>query len=364
MTAAARQYSNKLRTALIYHAGMLEHDTGQHVERRARLEAVMHGIEQHYGAVPMLAPDPAPVPALAAVHNADYVRTIAAIADRGGGQWDYDTVISPASYEAARLAAGAACRAVDLALDPAGPGPAGAFALDRPPGHHACADMAMGFCLFNNAAVAARHAQREHGIERVLIVDWDVHHGNGTQEIFYSDPTVGYFSTHQWPFYPGTGKWTETGAGAGEGSTCNVPLPAGTGDGGFLVAFREVLRPFARRFRPDLILVSAGYDAHHDDPLGQMAATAGGFGTLTAEVMALAAELCESRLAFILEGGYDLDGLTTSVLATLDRLSGPDLAPQPASLLGEAPEESLDRTPLLTLPVRAAIDRALRQHEF
>jgi acetoin utilization deacetylase AcuC-like enzyme len=256
-------------------------------------------------------------------------------------------VISRDSYTAALCAAGAACRAVDVVLAPAGPG-AGAFALGRPPGHHACRDLAMGFCLFNNVAVAARHAQREHGVERVLIVDWDVHHGNGTQEIFYADGSVGYFSTHQWPFYPGTGKWTERGVGSGEGSTCNVPLPAGTGDAGYVAAFAGVLVPFARRFAPDLILVSAGYDAHYADPLGQMAVSTRGFAALTGVVAGLATELCGGRLAFVLEGGYDLEALGAGVVATLECLNGTcvsrDAEPGP-----------------LALPVQAALDRAIRQ---
>jgi len=348
-------------TALIYHPGMLAHDAGWgHLERAARLEAVLAGIGRQWGAVPIQVPEPAAVAALGAVHAPAYVQMIAAIAARGGGQWDSDTVISPASYEAARLAAGAACRAVDLALDPARAGGRSAFALGRPPGHHACADLAMGFCLFNNVAVAARHAQREHGVGRVLIVDWDVHHGNGTQDVFYMDPSVAYFSTHQWPFYPGTGKWSESGAGTGAGTTCNVALPAGTDDAGYQAAFVEALAPFARRFAPDLILVSAGYDAHHADPLGHMAVTSGGFAMLTGLVMDLAAELCAGRLAFVLEGGYDMGGLTQGVIATLERLNGLDLA----SRIVTDPPATSRHPPALSPTVRAALDRTLRHHQF
>ena len=341
-----------MHTALIYHPGCLAHDTGVHVERRERLEAILAAIGQRWGAVPLITPAPAALEAIHAVHDRAYVQQIAAIARRGGGLWDYDTVISPASYDAALLAAGAACRAVDCVLAPEAPPAHSAFALGRPPGHHACRDLAMGFCLFNNIAVAARYAQRAYGLRRVLIVDWDVHHGNGTQEIFYSDGTVGYFSTHQWPLYPGTGKWTESGAGAGAGAICNVPLPTGTDDAGYRAAFTEVLAPFARRFAPELILVSAGYDAHYADPLAQMAVSTGGYALLTGLVVALAAELCPGRLAFILEGGYNLEALGAGVVATLERL-------------GAAPGASPDPPPRELAPaVRGAVDRALDHHHL
>ena len=340
--------ADSLRTRLIYHPLCLEHDTGRHVERRERLEATLAAIHRRYGAVPLEEPEPASLAAIETVHAPDYVRAVADIARRGGGLWDYDTVIGPRSFEAALCAAGAACAAVDAVVSDRAD--AGVFALGRPPGHHACPDIAMGFCLFNNVAVAARHAQRAHGVERVLIVDWDVHHGNGTQEIFYQDGTVAYFSTHQWPLYPGTGKWTESGAGAGLGCICNVPLPAGVGDSAYHAAFSEVLAPFARRFRPDLILVSAGYDAHYRDPLAQMAVTTGGFAMLTGLVADLADELCAGRLAFVLEGGYDLDALSSGLVATLERLN---------SRAGADP-------PLLELsPVtQTAIERAARHHHL
>lgn len=344
--------STLLRTALIYHPACLAHDTGVHVETADRLEMIMRAIAQRWGAPATDCPEQAPLEAIHAAHDADYVRTIAAIARRGGGLWDYDTVISPATYDAALFAAGAACRAVDRVLDPAGPGAAGAFALARPPGHHAGRDTAMGFCFFNNAAVAARYAQRAYGLRRVLIVDWDVHHGNGTQDIFYQDGTVAYFSTHQWPLYPGTGKWTERGAGGGEGAICNLPLPAGTDDWGYRAAFTEVLTPFARRVAPDLILISAGYDAHYADPLAQMAVSTGGFAILTGLVRDLAAELCQGRLAFLLEGGYNLNALAGSVVATLDRLN-----------TGPGSEPALPDRPL-SPAVRAALDRTIRHHQF
>lgn len=344
-----------LHTALIYHPGCLQHDTGLHVERAERLEAILRAVQQRYTPA-LLTPEPASLSAVCAVHDVQYVETIAALAARGGGQWDYDTVISPGSYAAALLAAGAACRAVDCVLGPTGPAPGGTFALARPPGHHACRDIAMGFCLFNNVAIAARYAQQTYDVRRVLIVDWDVHHGNGTQDIFYRDGSVAYFSTHQWPLYPGTGRWSESGAGAGEGYICNVPLPPGTGDAGYQAAFAAVLLPFARRFAPDLILVSAGYDAHYADPLAQMAVSTAGFALLTQIVLDLAADLCGGRVAFVLEGGYDLDALAASVVATLECLNG-DGPPRPAGAADR-------RLPDLPLPVGAAIDRAIQHHQL
>jgi acetoin utilization deacetylase AcuC-like enzyme len=332
-------------TRLIYHPGCLAHDGGlYHPERPERMGAILGAIEARWGALELVTPAPAPFETIALCHDPVYITAVQRMSLRGGGEWDQDTVENEHTYDAACLAVGAALQAVDVAV-------AGtpSFALVRPPGHHALDDRAMGFCFFNNAAIAARYAQRQHGTERVLIVDWDVHHGNGTQATFYLDGTVGYFSTHQYPFYPLTGVLTERGAGAGEGAICNLPLPAGCRDADYLAAFRQVLVPFATRFRPDLILVSAGYDAHEDDPLGGMWITTGGFAALTAEVAALADRLCGGRLAFVLEGGYSLEGLGDGVVATLDTLEG-----TPAPALGGSAAPVVQRV----------IDRAVALHNL
>ena len=253
------------------------------------------------------------------VHTPAYLDFVQEVVAEGGGYLDAgDTVASPGSWEAATAAAGAAVGAVDAVM--AGTVDA-AFALVRPPGHHAPADRAMGFCLLNNAAVAAAHAVAAHGLSRVLLVDFDVHHGNGTQDIFYDNGQVLYFSTHQSPAYPGTGKVTETGIGPGEGFTVNVPLPPDVGDDGFLQVFDTILRPLADRFRPEMVIVSAGYDAHWRNSAYvagiRERATVTGLAALSARLQVIADAHCPGRLVGILEGGYDLEALAYGVLATL-----------------------------------------------
>ncbi len=230
---------------------------------------------------------------------------------------DPDTILCRDSYNVALLAAGGAITGVDALLD----GTDCSFALVRPPGHHAEPDRGMGFCIFNNVAIAARHAQKK-GKKRVLIVDWDVHHGNGTQEAFYDDPSVLYFSTHQYPHYPGTGWLDEVGSGDGEGYNINVPLPAGTDDAGFIAAFEEILVPAALEFRPDMILISAGQDACANDGLADMGMSVDGFAVLASIVKSIAKETCDGKLGTVLEGGYDLELLSHSVAAVLDVFMG------------------------------------------
>jgi acetoin utilization deacetylase AcuC-like enzyme len=242
-----------------------------------------------------------------------------------------DTYITPHSYDIARLAAGGALRAVDAVL---GGETNNAIAALRPPGHHATASNGMGFCLLNHAALAARHAQTVYGIERVLILDYDVHHGNGTQDIFYDDPGVLYISTHESPLYPGTGHVSEVGQGAGAGFTMNIPLPAGVGDAGYASVFAELVLPAAQRFAPQLVLVSAGFDAHWADPLAHMRLSLTGYDDLTRRVIQFSRQMCAGRIVFVMEGGYNLEVLGTAWVnvtrALLDEGAGDDpLGPAP-----------------------------------
>jgi acetoin utilization deacetylase AcuC-like enzyme len=321
-------------TAFCYDPLYLEHDLPGHPEGRARLERVMATLTETGLLARMAAVPPVPVEMglLEAVHSPAYIATVRQLAARGGGFLDADTYLGARSYDAARLAAGGAVELMRAVI--AGRASNG-IALVRPPGHHATASRGMGFCLFNNIAVAARASLGEFGIARVLIVDWDVHHGNGTQDIFYGSPKVFFFSTHQYPHYPGSGGWNETGAGPGLGYTANVPLPAGVGDAGFRRIFAEILEPLAERFRPELILVSAGYDAHWNDPLAGLRLSLEGYWEMSSSVVALAGRLCEGRLVVTLEGGYDLDVLARGVANTCHALLG-DPAPE-SDPLGPSP---------------------------
>jgi len=302
-------------TAIVYHPDYLLHETGSHPERKERLIAIMQLIEETGIDLRKVKPNPASIEEIRYVHDPDYITKVREYSEREI-QLDPDTVLCKDSYRAALLAAGGMIRAVGLAAEGEN-----AFALVRPPGHHALPDRGMGFCLFNNIAIGAAHA-RKIGYDRVLIVDWDVHHGNGTQNTFYDDPSVFYFSVHQYPHYPGTGSSDETGTGAGQGYTLNVPLPAGSGDAEYTRAFEEILVPAASRFDPDIVLVSAGFDAHIDDPLAGMAVTTGGFGRMASIVSSIADQCCEGRLAITLEGGYDLRALSHSVLAVIEAMAG------------------------------------------
>lgn len=306
---------------LVTHPDYLAHQTGfTHPERPERLAAISEHLAQCGLAqdLTLVEPRPAEQEWIQKIHSAAYVKRVEEYCRGGRALIDsMDTAISPRSYDVSLMAAGGALAAADAIMEGR---IRNAFCAVRPPGHHALKDVAMGFCLFNNIAVAARYLQDRHGLKRILIVDWDVHHGNGTQDAFYDDPTVFFFSIHQYPFYPGTGSNAETGEGRGEGYTLNAPMEAGCGDDDYLEVFEKVLAPRVAKFKPEFILVSAGFDAHRADPLGGMSLTERGYARLTDTVRAWASDLCGGRVLSMLEGGYDMKALAHSVESHLGRL--------------------------------------------
>jgi acetoin utilization deacetylase AcuC-like enzyme len=309
--------------SFISHPEYLRHETGRrHPEEPARLTAIIRHLETTGMLTQLVQAEPTEpsLDWLALAHTPDYISTIEDACARGVRALDPDTYISPDSYRAALLAVGGALLAVDHVMTGMA---ANAFVALRPPGHHAERERAMGFCLFNNVAIAARYAQQHYGLKRILIVDWDVHHGNGTQHAFEDDPSVLFFSTHQFPFYPGTGRTSERGNGAGLGYTVNIPLVAGCGDSEYQEVFEKVLYPAAQAFEPHLVLVSAGFDAHRDDPLASMHVTEDGYARMTTIVRDIAERFCEGRLVSLLEGGYNLEALARSVERHLQTLGQP-----------------------------------------
>jgi len=309
------------------HPSSLDHDTGAHPERIGRIVAIESGLEQRdwLGYKRLEAPAVARE-TLLGVHSAEHVARIHALSERGGGALDLDTVMSAGSYVAALHSAGGAVALVDALL--AGDAPTG-FVGTRPPGHHADRSRGMGFCLFNNVAIAARHALEAHALERVLILDWDVHHGNGTNDIFAATDAVLFVSIHQSPLYPGTGPARDVGTGAGCGHTINLPVPSGSGDAVFVSHVEHLAAAIVRAYRPQLVLVSSGFDAHRDDPLASCTVTEKGFAEMTRAVRRVADEV-GAPVGMVLEGGYDLSALTRSVIATLEALAAPASgAPEP-----------------------------------
>jgi len=311
-----------MATALIYDPIYLKHHTGRHPENAARLVCIMEALEgdkELWPRLHKLEPRSASDEDLARCHGTRLVDYIHEMCEREERFIDMDTVISAQSYEVARMAAGAAVVAVDAVM---GGEVDNAFALVRPPGLHAMPDRAMGFCLFNNAAIAARYAQTHYGLERVLIIDWDVHHGNGTQDIFYRDPSVYYFSTHQYPYYPGTGSKSETGEGKGEGFTLNIPLSEGTSAASHREAFTRALNLIEEKLPPDLIVISAGFDSRRGDPLGGLLLEDADFAEMTKEVIDLADRHASGRIVSVLEGGYNLQTLGETVRTHIATLAG------------------------------------------
>jgi acetoin utilization deacetylase AcuC-like enzyme len=308
-----------MRSVFLEHPSSFGHQTGPHPEQPARISVIEQELTRRgwlgYERLESPAVDRA---LLTQVHPPDHVAAIEQLAARGGGALDLDTVMSEGSYEAALHAAGGAVRLVELLL--AGDAGCG-FSAHRPPGHHATSDRAMGFCLFNSVAVAATSAL-ESGLDRVMILDWDVHHGNGTNDIFHASDQVLFVSIHQWPFYPGTGPAQDVGSGDGVGYTVNLPVPAGAGDEVFCSLVDHVAVPLARAFEPQLILISAGYDAHLDDPLGQCAVTEDGFARMTRS-MVRTAQALQVPVGCVLEGGYGLEALGRSVATTMGVMGDP-----------------------------------------
>ena len=310
------------QTVLLADAISKEHHTGfRHPERPERFDAVMGGLREsglieHLSRLECRA---ATEDEVALCHSREYIElTERDVAAKSRTLSTGDTTISARSRDVALKAVGALLTAVDAVM---GGKAKNAFCVVRPPGHHATPDRGMGFCIFNNVAIAARYAQRLHGIERVLIVDWDVHHGNGTQDIFYSDPSVFFFSTHQSPWYPGTGMTAETGDGAGQGTTLNCPFPSGSGRAEIYGSFQEKLRAAARSFRPDLVLVSAGFDSRLGDPLGEFTLRDDDFRDLTNLMLEVAHATAGGKLVSVLEGGYNLDGLASASAAHVQALA-------------------------------------------
>jgi acetoin utilization deacetylase AcuC-like enzyme len=308
-----KKNNKSLPTAFIYHPDYLKHNSGQnHPENKDRLLGLVEHLENKSLLSKMKKVEPY-IPSLEwleMVHEPQYIRMVEKLCQKGGAMLDPDTSVGPESYQIALLAVGGAMAGVDAVMQKKAKN---AFCALRPPGHHAEKDRAMGFCIFNNVAVACKYAQKKFGVKKVLIIDWDVHHGNGTQNAFWIDPSVFYFSIHQYPFYPGTGSENEIGEKEGEGFTFNLPMFAGSGDLEYVEAFESILYPLAVKFSPDFIFISAGFDAHKDDPLAQINLSEAGYGRMTEVVTRLAAECCDNRLVSVLEGGYNSKSLASSV---------------------------------------------------
>ena len=315
------------KTIILKNDLFLEHIPDfNHVESPDRLRIIYEQLEQQPLSQLFIYPgfEAAPVEIIELNHTKEHVMRVAGTAGKTFSSLDPDTQTSPKSYDAACLAAGAVMEGMEMIVR--GEADNG-FALVRPPGHHAESDRAMGFCLFNNVAVGARYGLQNLGLERIAIIDWDLHHGNGTQHSFYTSNEVLYFSTHAYPYYPGSGSLGEVGAGEGEGYTVNVPLSGGHDDRAFAKIFQELIVPITKEYRPDFIIISAGFDTYFADPLGTMAVTEQGYACMTKQVVDLASEICGGKLLVALEGGYNLRGLRDGVLGVLAELSGDPACP-------------------------------------
>ncbi|MBI3801066.1 MAG: histone deacetylase [Deltaproteobacteria bacterium] len=313
-----------LRTGLVVDARYQDHYTGRnHPERPTRISTLLTLVEDyHRPGMKHLAPRSATPEEIALIHDSTHIGRVAATAEKNYFAFDADTPVSSQSYATALLATGGLLTLLEAIMTREVDN---GFALVRPPGHHAERNRAMGFCLFNSAAIGAQYLREKFGLQRIVVMDWDVHHGNGTQHSFYDDPGILYVSTHQYPYYPGTGAAEEVGQGQGEGYTVNLPIPAGWGNEEYQELFQGVIDPICRQFDPQFVLISAGFDAHSRDPLGGMEVTEAGFGTMARILLRIARDHAHGRCAAILEGGYDLKGLQKSVVQVLDEMAGDTL---------------------------------------
>jgi acetoin utilization deacetylase AcuC-like enzyme len=335
-----------LRTGIVLDSRYQEHYTGRtHPERPERITTLLGPIEHiQRSGLKRLPPRLATPEEITLIHDSSHVGRVAATAQQERFSFDADTPVSAQSYATAMLATGGLLTLIDAVMEREIDN---GFALVRPPGHHAERNRPMGFCLFNSAAIGAQYLRERFGLTRVLVMDWDVHHGNGTQHSFYDDSGVLYVSTHQYPYYPGTGALDEVGQGQGEGYTLNLPLSAGCGDAEYQEVFEFVIDPICRQFNPEFVLISAGFDAHVRDPLGGMEVTEAGFGIMARILLRVAQEKAQGRCVALLEGGYDLEGLQKSVLRVIDEMGGENLTENVSSYTPRG----------ITSPVRKVHDR-------
>lgn len=337
---------------MVYDPVFLKHDTGSHPENALRIRKVMETLE-HYGIkdrMREIKPVQANTEQLTAFHTQSYIDRIAKLCESGGGRPDEDTVVSKDSFQSAVMAAGAVITGIDKVMSREVDS---AFAMVRPPGHHALQAKSMGFCLFNNVVIGAQHARKKHGLERIMIIDWDFHHGNGTADAFYDTDSVLYFSTHMQASWPGTGWVSHVGTGRGQGYTINIPLAKGTGDPGFYMVFNQLLLPVIRQYKPELIIVSAGFDAHFADPLGGLEVTCAGFARMADIIKKAAEEVCAGRVVIALEGGYNLEVIGHAVSAVLNEFGE----------YGINIEEPVPQPPPFVKPtMRIPLDEAMRIH--
>ncbi len=310
------------KIGIIYHPDYLLHSHYNHPERKERLEYINRALKEKISPdlVAKIDPEPATVDDIALVHDRSYIESIEEACLSNRGFLDLDTYIVPESYRVALLSAGGALNGLRTVMDGKAGDPDKVFCFNRPPGHHAEKNRAMGFCLFNNVAVAAAAARRDYGLKRIAVVDWDVHHGNGTQHSFEDDPEVLFISTHQSPAYPGTGRVQDTGRGRGEGFNVNIPLPAGTGDSEYKLAFDSIVIPILDLYQPELLIVSAGQDAYHRDPLAGMALSEGGYYYMAEQLAGAAGRWSRGKMLLCLEGGYHLAGQAGVIVQVLNAL--------------------------------------------